>query len=175
MLFSSTLFSGSRCWRLDIGVYVEKAYLKLKAPMLEITALKWLWDNKGMIGIGALIVGLCILFGVKEVELKKVRLDLTTAKSNIVTLEAKIKVQNIAVEQLGADTVAQRAEVARLLKLAYPKAKALADAAEAAKARISASEPIINVPADVARISVRQPSECKRAIFDAALDLGELK
>ena len=131
-----------------------------------MTAVRWLWANKGVISIGALIVGLCILFGFKEVQLGKARLDLATCQAANVKLVAEIDVQNIAVAKLGADTIAQRAEVARLLKLVQPKAKVLNDAADAAKARI----PAIDAPVE-ASTKVPMASGCNQALFDAAGDM----
>lgn len=133
--------------------------------MTELLMLiKWLWSNKGVIGIGALIFGLCILFGAKEIELGKSRLDLATAHASIATLNAAIGIQNGEVARLGEDTAAQRLEVDRLLKLVKPKADSITRAADAATARIKMSIPII-----------KQDSGCNSALFDAAKDMDGLK
>lgn len=139
--------------------------------------LRLLWSSKEAIGVGALIVGLCILFGWKEAQLGASRLDLATAQASIATLHATIKIQNGEVARLGEATVAQRLEVARLLKLVQPKAKALTDAAAAAKVRAKEMDggvfPVM--PESIARTSVSKPSVCKEAIFDAAKDMEVLK
>lgn len=129
-----------------------------------MTVLLWLWSNKGMLGVGVLIVGLCILFGIKEVELGKARIDLATCQATNVKLTAEIAIQNTAVAALGKTTVEQRAEVARLLKLLQPKVISITHAADASAIRIKPSVAII-----------KQGMGCNEALFDAAKDMEGLK